>query len=740
MTRSSARQEALWLRAALVALLMISLAPAACRSSSDAAPINEASEPRRNQNLDVVDALAASLPQLLGEHAHNEASRLSIDAILEEPKDRLDDVSLERPEYLQTLYAQRDYQPLWVEVNDSTARMRPEAFDLLNTLNEATEIHGLWSDELHLRELNRIELPGRDHLGGGAFAGVTLDEQQRAAVLDWLADSDRNWRANGDLQELLAALLAEGAPLGYLREPMETQIDRLQTLSRESGRVDVLLSDAAVHYALRMRFENPAWQRGKSFPERLQTNEELAESAAKAEADGEDADGDAVADGGTGDDDAGGDEQATAEQTLSDEELEQARRQYMVVEALGPVFEDVTRFEEVFSALPPPFEPYRRLSEAFERYASIVDDGGWPELPNGAEGLKRGAKSEHIPVVKERLRVEGYFDGDDSETFGNDLRRALLTYQRTHQLWENGWLTPQTVRSLDVTAAERWNQIRLSLQRWRESRIGPDQHYVHVNISDFHASVWRDGQREMRFKVIVGSTTRKENDDGEKYYRHATPRFSDQLEYMVFNPYWNIPENIRTKELEPKFEEKPDYFEEKNYEYVTEDSGRTFLRQKPGPTNALGRVKFLFPNRYAVYMHDTPDKKLFDHPFRAYSHGCIRVEEPMELAHYLLDLDGRWKEEKREEKLEEWFEKDGDTWINLRVNLPVHIEYFVVRVDDDGHANFLADLYRLDRPRMAQIAAKIEQLEDTSSETANLERAQEEMTATDDEVDQEVAP
>jgi murein L,D-transpeptidase YcbB/YkuD len=332
--------------------------------------------------------------------------------------------------------------------------------------------------------------------------------------------------------------------------------------------------------------------------------------------------------------------------------------------------------------------------------------------------LKRGSSSEHIPTVKERLRIEGYFDGDDSKTFTNELRRALLTYQRTHQLWENGWLTPQTMRSLNDTATERWNQIRLTLERWRESRVGPDTHYVHVNIPDFHASVWRDGERDMYFKIVVGSTSKERTDDGELIYKHATPRFSDRLDYIVFNPYWNVPESIREKELEPKFEEKPEHFEEKHYEYFTDRNGHRFLRQKPGPHNALGKVKFLFPNRYNVYMHDTPDKHLFKHPFRAYSHGCVRIQDPMKFAHYLLDLDGRWKDEKRQEKLDEWYAKEGETWVNLRHELPVHIEYFVVRVDDNGHANFLADLYRLDRPRMKKIAAKVEALQSEEPEGA----------------------
>jgi murein L,D-transpeptidase YcbB/YkuD len=266
--------------------------------------------------------------------------------------------------------------------------------------------------------------------------------------------------------------------------------------------------------------------------------------------------------------------------------------------------------------------------------------------------------------------------------------------------------------SLNVPAIERWHQIRLSLQRWRETRVGPDEHYVHVNIPDFHAEVWRNGERDLRFRVVTGATRRKRDKKTKQVeYTHATPRFSATLQYIVFNPYWNVPPSIRRKELEPKLEENPDYYEEKNYEVVVDDNGYEFVRQKPGPKNALGKVKFLFPNPYSVYLHDTPDKHLFDHPFRAYSHGCVRIQDPMKFAHYLLDLDGRLSdEERREEKLEEYYAKDTETWFRLRKPLPIHLEYFVVRVDDEGHANFLADLYRLDRPREEKIRERVAEL------------------------------
>lgn len=659
----------------ILGLLLVVSGGTACTAPAAQKPADRASQLQADRREGVVAALDAQLPEVLRQLARQRANRLSVDAILEAPEDTLPGVELRQVDYLRRLYAQRDFEPVWVEVDRTSAHLTNAAKELHAALQKGADEHGLWPDELHLRRLEDIALPPA-RATGEAFDGVSLTLSEREAVLAWLGEQQRTWGADGELDELADQLVADGQPLQRFRAPVDEQVSRLTDVARQSSRVDVVFSDALVQYAMRMRFDNPAWQKGQQWPEKLQKSSELAGKA-----------------------------------------LEDARRDYLVMQRLGPVFDQPSRVGRVMAEIVPPFEPYRRLTHSFVRYAEIVRDGGWPRIPDGAEGLKRGSTSKYIPIVKKRLRIEGYYDGDDSKEFGNDLRRALLTYQHTHQLWENGWLTPQTMSSLNETATDRWNQIRLTLQRWRESRVGPDKHYVQVNLPDFHAAVWRDGQRDLYFKVIVGQTTREKNDDGKLVYKHATPRFSDTLEYIVFNPYWNVPENIREKELEPKFAENPAYLDEKRYQYYTDTNGHQFLRQLPGPQNALGRVKFLFPNNHSVYMHDTPDKYLFKHPFRAYSHGCIRVQNPMKFANYLLDLDGRWKDrertedkDERQEKLDEWFAKDGETWVNLRKNLPVHIEYYVVRVDDEGHANFLADLYRLDKPRLEKVAQKVAEL------------------------------
>jgi len=350
--------------------------------------------------------------------------------------------------------------------------------------------------------------------------------------------------------------------------------------------------------------------------------------------------------------------------------------------------------------LPPHFDQYALLTTAWQQYSDIVSAGGWEALSEDLTNLR--SSGPLVPALKERLRREGYWDEENSEAFGPKLRAAIIEYQRTHQLLQDGWITPETFRSLNVSAEQRRNQIRLSLQRWRESQIGSVDTFIHVNIPDFHAELWFEGQRELRFRVVTGATrTRWDKDRKEHVLASATPLIASTLEHLVFNPNWNVPQGIRFRELEPKIAEDPDYLETYGFEYVTEGQ-RTYLRQNPGPKNALGQVKFMFPNDHDVYLHDTPDKHFFELPVRAFSHGCIRVENPLELAEFLIARSSPWPTD----KINEWLERPTETWIRLTRPIPVHIEYIVVRVDESGKANFLADVYGWDRSRLEEMATR----------------------------------
>lgn len=672
----------------LFLLLAMSLAAGGvigCSGGNESQSSDSEADLTARVHAELAKSLERDLPLLLEAAAVSRVQPTRItDVVSREAAEPLG-YGLRYPELVDELYARRDHRPLWVQQGAAGVALSPAGEAVMRVFEQGVSAHGLWADELRIEALlgaTSDGVKGREGADSLAEQGWMLDAYERAELARWLEARQDPSQEEG--KELVAAATQKDGPLARFDESIELRANYLQAESRRATELDVLLSDNAAHWALRMRFGNDAWLRRSTWPSHLQEP--------------------------AGDDDShDGLREASGEPPLKGAELLEARRHYAVVEALAPAFEQPSTAADTLEGLVPPYRQYERLSEAFRQYEAVVRRGGWPELPSAAEGLKAGQTHEYVSTLKARLKVEGYWDGDTDQTFSRALRRAVLDYQRTHQLWENGWLTPQTMRSMNVTAMERWHQIRLALQRWRETRVGPDDHYVHVNIPDFHAEVWRDGERDLRFKVVTGSTRKERNEKTDELeYARATPRFSATLRYIVFNPYWNVPRSIRYNELEPKLAEDPTYYEENNYEVVVEDNGYEFVRQKPGPDNALGAVKFLFPNEHSVYLHDTPDKHLFAHPMRAYSHGCVRIENPMGFAHYLLDLDGRLDdEERRQEKLDEYYAKDTETWFTLRRPLPIHLEYFVVRVDDQGHANFLADLYRLDRPREAIIRERV---------------------------------
>lgn len=256
-----------------------------------------------------------------------------------------------------------------------------------------------------------------------------------------------------------------------------------------------------------------------------------------------------------------------------------------------------------------------------------------------------------------------------------------------------------------MPAEKRRDQIRVTLQRWRESRLGNDQDFIHVNIPDFHAEVWRKGELGMRFRVVTGANRQKWNAQKKvNEFINATPLMSGRMDFVVFNPYWNIPNAIRRDEIEPKAAADPEYLLTQGIETVVDETGREYMRQLPGPKNALGTVKFLFPNDRDIYLHDTPDKGFFKWPTRAFSHGCVRVQDPNELAKELLSSEGKWDDT----EVSAWYARPTETWIKLDQPMSVHIEYYVARVDELGRTNFLADVYLLDQPRLADIENRLQ--------------------------------
>lgn len=376
-------------------------------------------------------------------------------------------------------------------------------------------------------------------------------------------------------------------------------------------------------------------------------------------------------------------------------ELAQKLRQEQLVASMAAVAvaTDAQSVRDFANSKAPKHPQYERLLASRARYQEIVRNGGWEEI--APVSLARGSSGKAVAALKTRLQIEGYYEGEIDERFDNALEAAVKRYQSTHQMEDTGRSNADFWNSLNTSAEDRLAQIELSVQRWRESNISHKGTYIFINIPDFYSELWKDGELERRWKIVVGNT-RRECRNGRRIYSNATPVQSANMSFVVLNPTWTVPPRITNEEILPALLENPNYLEENNYERIVADNGFTMIRQMPGPNNALGAVKFMFPNEHDTYMHDTPRKQFFTPIYRAYSHGCMRAEDPMGLLENILTLDGQWDAN----NIRRIRETNREYRMNLRTPIPVHSEYFVVRVDDEGHTHFLSDLYRLDRERL----------------------------------------
>lgn len=361
------------------------------------------------------------------------------------------------------------------------------------------------------------------------------------------------------------------------------------------------------------------------------------------------------------------------------------------------------------SALAPPHDGYTQLVAALADYRAIDAAGGWPRIGAGPI-LKPGMHDPRVPALRQRLMITGDWPGQSgpqvpplttsqsshSTTFDAQTSRALAHYQRRNGLNDDGRLGDNTRAALNVPAADRVTQIELNLERWRWLPADLGSRYVLVNIPDYRLLAFDQGQVVLRMNVIVG----------DAYDNRATPVFADQMRYIVFRPYWNVPYSIAKKEILPKARADHGYLARRGYQIVrvfgphakplavTDDhldavaAGQMHIRQKGGPTNALGLIKFMFPNQYAVYLHSTPANQLFSRTQRDFSHGCVRVADPEALASFALQGKPQWTPERIHEAM---YEGQWDR-VNLAQSLPVYLMYWTAFVNDDG-MQFRPDLY-----------------------------------------------
>ena len=350
----------------------------------------------------------------------------------------------------------------------------------------------------------------------------------------------------------------------------------------------------------------------------------------------------------------------------------------------------------------PPHPEYAGLQKALDDLNGQKEKGGWPAVSSGV--MKPGSSGPAVTALRQRLAASGHLKVADaaapvSNRFDNDVEAAVKSFQELHGVKATGVVDPATTAMLNVPLDTRIRQTALNLQRWRwmPDDLGA-RHFI-VNIPHYHLAARENGKTVMDIRVVVGKPG------------NNTPIFSDEMETVVLSPYWNIPDTIASDETAPAIKRDPGYLDRQNIE-VLRVSGNNrdavkasdvnwdnadelkglIFRQRPGATNALGNVKFLFPNSYNVYLHDTPADSLFARQGRAFSHGCIRVEEPEVLAKYVLRDFPEWDEPTLFAAMHSGQEKH----VKLKQKVPVHIVYFTSWVDDKGGLHFQPDIYGYD--------------------------------------------
>ena len=341
---------------------------------------------------------------------------------------------------------------------------------------------------------------------------------------------------------------------------------------------------------------------------------------------------------------------------------------------------------------------YDSLRVELMRYRALAAKGDWPTVPRGP-ALKPGESDSpaRLTALEGRLRAEGYLPADSSGADSSQLRTGRMKYDRVlagavanfqahHDIGVDSMLGPETVNALTEPVSFRLGQIAANLERYRWLPRSLGQRYILVNVPAFELTAYDSGKAALQMKVIVG----------QDYQGKATPVFSDSMEFVVFRPYWIVPDSIASKEIYPKLAADPTYLDRNNYEIVTIDH-RKRVRQKPGDKNSLGLVKFMFPNDFNIYLHDTPQGELFNKDVRAFSHGCIRLQHPDQLAQFVLG----WPMDSVHREMQ-----DGpdDHQVNLKHKIPVFIVYFTA-YEKDGQLYFGNDLYNRDDKLVQSVAA-----------------------------------
>ena len=375
--------------------------------------------------------------------------------------------------------------------------------------------------------------------------------------------------------------------------------------------------------------------------------------------------------------------------------------------------------------LQPDLPEYVAMQEALEHYRGLALLGGWPEVPQDTR-LKPDDKDERVVFLRKRLAVTepAYPALGDPEVYDNLLVAGVTRFQQRHGLIADGEVGPATLKALNITATEKVRRIALNLNRLRQLPEVLPNDYIRVNIAEYDLHLVRDGAEVLNMPVVVGSK------------KNPTPPMVNKVRHLVFNPYWYPPRTISAEEILPRLQREPEYLENQGFDVLRgrevvdaskidwHDYNRRTLpyrfRQRPGEKNSLGRVKFIFPNKESVYLHDTPARSLFSQPLRARSHGCVRVGQPLVLAQALMEWDRGWSDNEVREELD----KQKRKLRKFKTKMDIYLVYLTARVDEEG-VRFPPDIYGHDRPRTdwlepaPQVAQILDPIHSTSDAVAS---------------------
>jgi len=374
-----------------------------------------------------------------------------------------------------------------------------------------------------------------------------------------------------------------------------------------------------------------------------------------------------------------------------------------------------TNVQAVLDGVEPLYDGYKHTEDALHRYQQLAAQGDGPIVPDVTKTIAPGDAYSGVGQLTQRLRLFGDLHPDtvvdaNSPTYSGALVEGVKTFQSRHGLAVTGKIDKATIKQINTPLATRIRQLQDTLERWRWLPPQFPQPPVVANIPEFILRAFGPNQKvALEMNVVVG-----------KALRTQTPIFAKDMKYIVFRPYWNVPTSILRAEIVPGITKDRSYISKKNFEVtdfsgkvvtdgaVSDDilaqlrAGKLTVRQKPGPKNSLGLVKFLFPNEYSVYLHSTPAPQLFSQSRRDFSHGCVRVEKPAELAAYLLRNQPPWTLDKVQEAMQSG---PDNQQVNLTTPVPVLILYVTAVVEEDGSVHFFNDIYGYDQ-KLEDVLAK----------------------------------